>query len=931
MVDTVDKVIIEYESKNFDKAAGDVKQLSGNLEGLTEVSFTAEKSTASLENKFASLERRFQTSAAQSAQYEKIQKDVNLAVANNPALQSRANDVLAAAEARYLGAGKAVTELATAHKGLDAQGQAALHSVRSVVEQLALGISPAQALTGQLNHLTFAATGEGGLVGAFKQVGGFVGGLLTPMTAAIAGTVALGAAAAALALQYDKVQVSSQRALIGAGARTGTTVSDLNSFTSQNSGISGTGLSNKEARALGEDFTKTGEIVINRLHGMSDAVVGFANQTGKSVTEASKEFVKFGEDPKKGIEELTAAFGPLSKQTRDLVETFTLAGDKTAALNVLIDATADKSKKAAENMGVLEKIWRGITTFAGTETTKPSGIENQLEGARAKLNTAISSAPDMLNTADASQNVERLSREFEKLQAAREGAIGQAATDNLNKLSTGAEQARVNVAAIAKSWGDVGAETALALNALQQQAAIAGAVTGQQQMAAKYAADFTNYSLQASTALGAGALAAESLKVSQAAATAAVLKQVEALKDQNAMIKAQQNGTEATTAAAIAYKNAIESGADATAAASLKAQTLANYMQQAGMAAQTLGEQMQNAVNSMNRFVAGQGQSLAYAQEMAARNTGAKYDANSAEAYGGPITGGRGGSQFDPSVMPKGPLTFSAAPGYGGGPNAIDVGQNVIAMLQSQAAQQAGGIAQIAGSAYSSGGIAAALAAIKKAPNTTGVSGGEASLFAMGGGGYFASGIDAKHFLGSEQSVIDEKISTYDQLTQLLNSQTTDKTAQASNLQSEMAWLQTLPASIARDEKITSLQQSIDQLKASTDGLNSTNSELLSPYYTQDPRTSHIGFRSQGMAGGGYVDVPGSPSANDNMIATIPVASGERIYVDAMPGKRGGGSSQTISVVNHITIAGNASKDEIGRTFYQLAQNQAKQLAAGAR
>jgi hypothetical protein len=62
--------------------------------------------------------------------------------------------------------------------------------------------------------------------------------------------------------------------------------------------------------------------------------------------------------------------------------------------------------------------------------------------------------------------------------------------------------------------------------------------------------------------------------------------------------------------------------------------------------------------------------------------------------------------------------------------------------------------------------------------------------------------------------------------------------------------------------------------------LNGTNQDLLSLYYSQDPRTSHIGFRSQGMAAGGYVDVPGSPSANDNMIATIPVASGERIFVD---------------------------------------------------
>jgi hypothetical protein len=67
---------------------------------------------------------------------------------------------------------------AEAHKGLSAQSQAALHSIRSVAEQVALGISPVQALTGQMNHLSFAATGEGGLKGAFAGLGPVLTGAL---------------------------------------------------------------------------------------------------------------------------------------------------------------------------------------------------------------------------------------------------------------------------------------------------------------------------------------------------------------------------------------------------------------------------------------------------------------------------------------------------------------------------------------------------------------------------------------------------------------------------------------------------------------------------------------------------------------------------------------------------------------------------------
>ncbi len=128
---------------------------------------------------------------------------------------------------------------------------------------------------------------------------------------------------------------------------------------------------------------------------------------------------------------------------------------------------------------------------------------------------------------------------------------------------------------------------------------------------------------------------------------------------------------------------------------------------------------------------------------------------------------------------------------------------------------------------------------------------------------------------------------------------------------------------------VKDLTTSVDDLKNSTDALTATNRDLLSPLYNQDPRTSHIGFRSQGMADGGYVDVPGGISANDNMVATIPVASGERIYVDAMPGVRGkGGGGSTFNISIPVTINGNATRDETSRTMYQVGQTVRKQLAA---
>jgi len=233
-------------------------------------------------------------------------------------------------------------------------------------------------------------------------------------------------------------------------------------------------------------------------------------------------------------------------------------------------------------------------------------------------------------------------------------------------------------------------------------------------------------------------------------------------------------------------------------------------------------------------------------------------------------------------------------------------------------------IQQLANDAFQAGGLSAALAAVKTAPDTAGAP--DWLRTAAASLGYGSGAVD--QFLGQSTSTAGSKVSSIDALVQLANSQTSDKGIQASNIRAEIAALQALPPSQEVSQKITELTDSINTLTGSTNSLNATNQDLLSPYYTQDPRTSHIGFRSQGMASGGSVDVPGGISANDNMIAMIPVASGERISVDPMSSKRGVGGT---SIYMPITIQGGANRDDIGRTMYQAGQSLSRQLAAAGR
>jgi lambda family phage tail tape measure protein len=91
---------------------------------------------------------------------------------------------------------KAANDNSKAHAGMSTQAMAAQHSIRSLIEAMASGQPISMALGQQLNHLSYAATGPGGLIGSFKQAGGALLGMLNPTTLVLAalGAIAVGGA-----------------------------------------------------------------------------------------------------------------------------------------------------------------------------------------------------------------------------------------------------------------------------------------------------------------------------------------------------------------------------------------------------------------------------------------------------------------------------------------------------------------------------------------------------------------------------------------------------------------------------------------------------------------------------------------------------------------------------------------------------------------
>jgi hypothetical protein len=146
-----------------------------------------------------------------------------------------------------------------------------------------------------------------------------------------------------------------------------------------------------------------------------------------------------------------------------------------------------------------------------------------------------------------------------------------------------------------------------------------------------------------------------------------------------------------------------------------------------------------------------------------------------------------------------------------------------------------------------------------------------------------------------------------------------------------------MPKSLEVMEAMQSLTDKIEQLAQSTDQLNSTNqtmTDVLSPFYTSDPRRTHLGFRA--FAGGGimtqYGELPlrhyqGGGMATSPQVAVFGEGSTPEAYVPVpsgrIPVELKGANSNRRPVNVTINVMGNADQNTVAAlksTAFQQAQ-----------
>jgi hypothetical protein len=238
---------------------------------------------------------------------------------------------------------------------------AAQHSLRSTIEMLAMGVPPTQVLASQMNHLSYAATGPGGLKAAFGEVMGMIGGMITPMRLLAGGVIATGAGVGMAAMDWREGEKDITRSLLGIGKASGATADDIIHFSA--SSALATRESFATARSVATELVSSSGVASDHLNALTTDTLQFAKAMNISSDEAAKFMSAAIIDPAKGMEQINDKIQFLDNSTRHYVKTLVDAGDMEKARSVIIEKMTPAIIKAGEATDGWAVSWHGLKTI----------------------------------------------------------------------------------------------------------------------------------------------------------------------------------------------------------------------------------------------------------------------------------------------------------------------------------------------------------------------------------------------------------------------------------------------------------------------------------------------------------------------------------------------------------------------------------------
>lgn len=227
-----------------------------------------------------------------------------------------------------------------------------------IATSLAAGQSPMQVFLQQGGQLKDMFGGAGP---AARAMGGYVLGLVNPLTVAAAG-------AGVLALAFLKGRDEGEeyrKTLALTGNAAGVTADQLAQMAARLDVVSGTQASNANILTR---LASTGQVARGQIEGVAGAISAMTEAGISDADALVKAFADIGKDPVKAILKVNEAYNFLTPTIYGQIKALQEQGKQEEAVALAQETAAkamkDRAREVVDQTGTLERAWKSVTTSA---------------------------------------------------------------------------------------------------------------------------------------------------------------------------------------------------------------------------------------------------------------------------------------------------------------------------------------------------------------------------------------------------------------------------------------------------------------------------------------------------------------------------------------------------------------------------------------
>jgi len=344
---TIAELTIKVNTSDLDRANKALDQLSKKTPNTG-------KSVEGLADDFTKLQEEIDPTVKALNRLQQQQDRLQTAFAKggvNTQEYSRLNGIIEASRKRIndLGetTGKTAKEINFAMRGLPAQFTDIFVSLQGGQDPLTVLLQQG----GQIKDMF------GGIGPAFREMGGYILGLINPLTV---GAAALGAMALAY-YQGSKEADAFRLSLVSTGNAAGTTVRELQTMARNVAEV--TGNVGKASAVLAQLANNT-KIDTDSFERVTEVILGWGAAAGVATEDLVQEFSKIAKEPLDGVIELDKKYNFLTASIYNQIRALQEQGKTQEAAKVATDAFADalsgRTQEMVTNLGYIERGWKSV-------------------------------------------------------------------------------------------------------------------------------------------------------------------------------------------------------------------------------------------------------------------------------------------------------------------------------------------------------------------------------------------------------------------------------------------------------------------------------------------------------------------------------------------------------------------------------------------